>query len=138
MEYIGYWTKDRSNLFFFNTFGVGALKSFRIQDDKKTIDKILFGIEQLTRTDNKITLVNIKFSLNACKHLSKNELDNLSDKARDFFYFVQSFGNKLQLTDFVNLWVVEDRIQDLDSVTCSIFQIYFYDNLFNPNKNGKM
>ena len=29
-------------------------------------------------------------------------------------------------------------MQDLDTVTCSIFQIYFYDNLFNPNKNSKI
>ena len=78
-------------------------------------------------------LVNIKFSLNACKNLSKNEFNNLSDTARDFFYFVQSFGDKLKLRDFVNLWVVEDRIQDLDSVTCGIFQIYFCSNLFNAD-----
>ena len=70
--------------------------------------------------------------------LSKNELDKLSDAARNLFYFVQSFGNKLKLIDFVNLWVVEDHIQDLDSVTCSIFQIYFYDNLLNPNENRQI
>ena len=33
--------------------------------------------------------------------------------------------------------MVEDRIQNLDSVTCDIFQLYFYDNLFNPNENSK-
>ena len=46
---------------------------------------MLFWTEHLTRTDNKITPVNIKFSLIACKHLRKNELDNLSDTAHDFF-----------------------------------------------------
>ena len=45
---------------------------------------------------------------------------------------------ELKLCDFVNLSVVEDRLQDLDSITCGIFQIYFYDNLFNPNKNCKI
>ena len=34
--------------------------------------------------------------------------------------------------------MVEDRVQDLNSVTCGIFQLYFYDNLFNPNKNSKI
>ena len=34
--------------------------------------------------------------------------------------------------------MVEDRIQDLDTVNCGIFQIYFYNNLFNPDKNGKI
>ena len=34
--------------------------------------------------------------------------------------------------------MAEDRVQDLDSVTCSIFQIYFYNNLFNPDESYKM
>ena len=34
--------------------------------------------------------------------------------------------------------MVEDRIQNLDSVTCDIFQLYFYDNLFNRNENSKI
>ena len=92
----------------------------------------------MTRTDNKITLANIKFNLNACKNLSKKELDNLSDTARDFFCFLQSFGNNLKLRDFVNIWMVEYRVQDLSFVTCGIFQIYFYDNLFNPDQNSKI
>ena len=82
---------------------VDGFKSLIIQNDQNVIEKILLGTEQLARTDKKITLVNIKFSLNACKNLSKNELDKLSDTARDFFYFVQSSGDKLKLRDFVNL-----------------------------------
>ena len=31
----------------------------------------------------------------------------------------------------------EATIQDLDSSTCCIFQLYFYDNLFNPDENSK-
>ena len=127
---------NQKHIFFFDRFGVDGLKSFIIQDDKKVIEKILFETEQLTRTDNKITLVNIKFNLNACKNLSKRELDNLSDTTRDFFYFVQSFRNKLKLRDFVNIWMVEDMVQDFNFVTCGIFQIYFYDNLFNPDENS--
>ena len=127
---------NQKHIFFFDRFGVDGLKSFIIQDDKKVIEKILFETEQLTRTDNKITLVNIKFNLNACKNLSKRELDNLSDMARDFFHFVQSFRSKLKLRDFVNIWMVEDTVQDFNSVTCGIFQIYFYDNLFNPDQNS--
>ena len=56
------------------------------------IEKILFGTEKLTRTDNKTTLVNIKFNLNACKNLSKKELDNLSDTAREFVLFYSIFS----------------------------------------------
>ena len=34
--------------------------------------------------------------------------------------------------------MVKDRIQDLDSATCEIFQIHFYESLFNPNKKIKI
>ena len=91
----------------------------------------------MTKTDNKITLVNIKFNLNAYKNLTKKELDVLSDTATNSS-FVQAFGNKLKLRDFVNICIVEDRVQDLNSVTCGVFQMNFYDNLFNPNKNSKI
>ena len=47
----------------------------------------------MTRTDNKITLANVKFNLNACKNLTKRELDALSDTAMNFFHFVQAFGS---------------------------------------------
>ena len=33
--------------------------------------------------------------------------------------------------------MVEDTIQDLDSTTCKIFQLHFYENLFNLDKNSK-
>ena len=39
----------------------------------------------MTRADNKITLVNIRFNLNACKNLSKKDLDFLSDTLAIFF-----------------------------------------------------
>ena len=130
--------EPRNKTFFFDSFGLDGLKHFIVQDDKKIIDKILIGIEQMNRTDQKITLCKIKFNLGACKELSKEEIDSLSDTARDFFYFVQAFGIKLKLRSFVNIWMVEDRIQDLDSATCGIFQLYFYENLFNLDENSKV
>ena len=30
--------------------------------------------------------------------------------------------------------MIEDRVQDLNSLTCGVFQIYFY----NPNENSKI
>ena len=102
------------------------------------IENILFGTEQMTRTDDKITIVNIKFNLNACQNLFKKELDALSDTATNFFHFIQAFGSNLKLRDFVNIWMVEDRLEDLSSMTCGIFQLYFYGNLFNPNENSKI
>ena len=87
----------------------------------------------MTRTESKITFSDILFNISAFKNLSKRELGALSDTANDFFCFVLAFGNMLKLRNFVNIWMVEDRAQNLNSAPCSIFQLYFYDNLFNPN-----
>ena len=70
--------------------------------------------------------------------MTENEINSLSETARNFFYFIQAFGIKLKLRGFVNIWMVEDRLQDLDSATCGIFQIHFYQNLFNPEENSKI
>ena len=92
----------------------------------------------MTRTDNKITPCKIQFNLNACENWSKKDLDSLSGTTTNFFHFIQAFGNKLNLLNFVNIWMVEDRVQYLDSSTCGIFQLYFYDNLFNPDEKSKL
>ena len=42
----------------------------------------------MTRIDDKITLFNIQFNLNACKNLSENELDALDHTGSNFFHFI--------------------------------------------------
>ena len=130
--------EPRNDIFFFDSYGIEGLKHFIIQDDREIVDEILIGTEKTDRTDDKITLCKIKFNLGACKDLTEDEIISLSDTARNFFYLIQAFGIKLKLRIFVNIWMVEDRLQDLDSATCGMFQIYFYQNLFNPDKNRKI
>ena len=84
--------EPRTDIFFFDLCGLDGLKHFIIQDDKSIVDKILTGIEKMDRTDDKITLCKIKFNLGACKHLTKDEIDSLSNTARNFFNFIQVFG----------------------------------------------
>ena len=133
-----YWILNQKMNCFLYSFSLQGLKDFIIQDDKRTIDKILVGIDKMDRSNQKITLCKIKFNLGACKKLSKNEISSLSDTARDFFYFIQAFRMRLNLKSFVNIWMVEDKIQDLNSSTCGIFQLHFYENLFNPDKNSRI
>ena len=130
--------QPKTDSFFFDSFSVHGLKIFITHDDKKVIEKVLSGTDQMKGTDDKITLENIKFNLNSCKNIPKKELDALSDTATNFFHFIQTFGNKIKLRDFVNIWMVEDKVQDLDFGTCGIFQIYFCGNLFHPDRNSKI
>ena len=130
-------TEPKKELFFY-LFGVDRLKNFIITDNKKTVQKILSGIEKMTQKDNKITLVKIKFSIKACKNLSNKEVENLSHNAWDFFHFIQSFGGFSKVKDFLDIWMVDNPLQMTQIVTCSLFQLYFYENLFNPNKSSKI
>ena len=34
--------------------------------------------------------------------------------------------------------LVDDKVQELYSDTCGLFQLYFYKNLFDPDENGKI
>ena len=73
--------EPRTDVFIFDSYGLDGLKHFIIQDDKPVVDKILLGIEKMDRTDNKITLCKIKFNLGAFRHLTKEEIDSLSEIA---------------------------------------------------------
>ena len=90
--------EPKTDIFFFYSFGLDGLKHFIMQDDRKIVEKVLFGTEKMTRTDNKTTLCKIQFNLNACKNLSKVELDSLSDTATIFFSLYTSFRNQAQTT----------------------------------------
>ena len=57
--------EPKDDIFFFDFFQIEDLKNFIIQDDRKVIEKILFGTQQMTRNDNKITPVNIKFNISS-------------------------------------------------------------------------
>ena len=54
----------------------------------------------------------------------------------DFFHFVKSFSKLHQLTDFISIWMLEDPIQKLETLTCRPFQLYFFDNIFNIGKHS--
>ena len=38
----------------------------------------------------------------------------------------------------MNILILEQPVQDLTSSNCGIFQLYFYKNLFDPNKKSKI
>ena len=64
-----------TDIFFFDSFGLDGLKHFIMQDDRNVIEKVLFGTQKMTKTDNKITLFNIRFNLKSCKNLFVKELN---------------------------------------------------------------
>ena len=68
------------------------LKNFIVTDNKKVINKVLKGIEQIDKTDQKPTLQKSKFSIAGYKGLTNNNIMLLSETARDFLHLLESFG----------------------------------------------
>ena len=114
------------------------MKYFIVSDDKKVVGKVLKGLELTHQKDNKLTLVKLKFSMNSYQNLAENETKKLSETAQDLFHLTHSFGKNENITNFVNVWMLEDPIQKPTTVTCGPFQLYFYENLFFPDKNSKL
>ena len=68
--------------------------------------------------------------MNAYERLKENETKKLAGSAQDLFNLIHSFGKNEQLTNFVNVWMLDDPMQMPKTVTCGPFQMYFYENLF--------
>ena len=79
--------EPKNEFFLFDSFGIETLKNFIIQDDRKIIDKIITGIENMERVGNKLKLVKLKFSIKRFNKLNSEEIKRLSETAQDFFSF---------------------------------------------------
>ena len=80
----------------------------------------------------------LKFSMNGYKSLAEKEIFILSSAAQGSFHLIYSFDKNEHITNFVNVWMLEDLIQVDTTTTCGLFQLYFYENLFFPVKNCKL
>ena len=93
-----WWTildiEPKTDLFFFDSFGLDGLKYFIVQDDQKIVEKILFRTEKMTRTDNKITLCRFSLILILVKIYLKKSLIPLAIQLQ----FYSSFSKQAQIT----------------------------------------
>ena len=87
------FTKEQTFIFF-DSFGISGMKRFIVTNDKKIVGKILKELELADRKDDKLTLIKLKFSMNAYKNLAEKEIFNLSSPAQDFFHLIYSFDKK--------------------------------------------
>ena len=95
---------------------VSCLKNFVIQDDKKLINKIFFGLEKLKLGDG-------TFSRSNFERLMEKELGKLSKTAKDVFYFFEKYGKLHNICNNVHVYILENHIQKTKADMCRIFQL---------------
>ena len=62
----------------------------------------------------------MRFSVSTWENMPHTKKEQLTKMAENFFHLLQQ------------------PVQDLTSSNCGIFQLYFYKNLFEPNKKSKI
>ena len=120
------------------TFRLSGMKYFIISDDKKIVGKVLKGLKLADQKDNKLNLFKLKFSMNSYENLAKNKTKILPETVQDLFHLIHSFRKNKNITNFVNVWMLEDPIRKPTTVTWGPLQLYFYENpFFFPMKTAK-
>ena len=122
---------DRSNKNLFEGF-----KEFIINNDRKTLNKILFGIEKFLKKDNKVTLVTLKFSMREYEKIRNGH--RLTTTTQDLLHLMYEFGKLHKINNVVTVHLVNDQLQKIETDTCGIFQLHFYVNLFTPLENSSI
>ena len=69
--------------------------------------------------------------------MSHKTKDQLTHTAQNFFHLLEQFA-KIKKTHYMNILILENKIQDLVSPNCGQFQLYFYKNLFDPDEKSKI
>ena len=126
----------KKEIFLFDSYGFVGFQKFIIDNDRNTLNKILFGIEKFKRNDKKINLITLKFSMTEYEKIKNGH--NLRETTQDLLHLMYEYGRLHNVNDVVTVHALDDQLQELQSDTCGIFQIYFYYNLFVPFENSSI
>ena len=119
----------KKEIFLFDSFGFEGLKKFIIDNDKKLLNKVLYNLNNFKKSDRKITLISLKFSMREYEKISDKQLKTTT---QDLLHLMYEFGKLHNIQDEITVFSLDDQLQKIETDTCGIFQIYFYYNLFNP------
>ena len=126
----------KKEIFLFDSFGFEGFKEFVLSDDKNILNKILYGLEKFKKKDSKITIISLKFSIPEYEKIKDGH--RLTPTAQDLLHLMYEFGRLHKIKNEIKVFAVDDQLQELDSDTCGIFQLYFYTNLFTPLEGSKI
>ena len=124
----------KEQIFLFDSFGFIGLKEFVVDDDKQIIDQFFYGLEKINKKDNVINLTYVRFDTALYKKVKK---ETLTSTARDFFHSLSEFS-KVHNKNSVDVYMVDEQLQNIKSDTCGLFQLYFYMYLFLPREGSQI
>ena len=127
---------EKKEIFLFDSFGFTGFKRFVIDNDVNILNKILYSLQKFQKKDQKITIITIKFSMKEYENI-KNE-HRLRQTTQDLLHLIYEYGRLHNIKDSITIHSVDDQLQNLETDTCGIFQLYFYFNLFVTFENSSI
>ena len=76
----------------------------------------------------------MQFDLANYKNINKRQITRT---VHDFYHTLNEFV-KIHKRKVVDVFMVDDCLQNLELDTCGLFQLYIYVNLFLPTQNSKI
>ena len=104
-----------------------VLRNSLLTNDRQIIDKFFYGLEKINTKDKVINLTYVRFDNGSYKKVNKA---SLTPTAKDFFHSLSEFS-KVHNQKSVDVFMVDDQLQNIKSDICGLFQLYFYMNLVN-------
>ena len=115
----------KKEIFLFGSFGVDGFKKILWQDDKKGLNKILYGIKKFEKKkDSKITVITLTFSMEEYKKIKT--VNRLSETTQDILHLINEFGKLHNLKEEVRVHFIDDQPQKTETNTCRVFQLYYF------------
>ena len=127
---------EKKEIFLFDNFGFTGFKKIVIDNDVNILNKILYSLQKFQKKDQEITIITIKFSMKEYENI-KNE-HRLRQMTQDLLHLIYEYGRLHNIKDSITIHSVDDQLQELETDTCGIFQLYFYFNLFVPFENSSI
>ena len=130
--------------FLFDSFGALGLKAFFIQNDVEILDDIITNFNEFKsdfNDDNELAFNFFKWNIDCRKYLElpTNKMKELSPTCVGFFNLLMSYlryNNKkygVQKNN-IELYGIKDQLQNVERTTCGLFVLYYFYNLFSPQK----
>ena len=99
---------------------------------------MLFNLKKFNKKDTKINLVSLTFSVENYKKIKEKNQEKLTNTAKDFFHLLFEFRKLKKRNNETKIIVLDDQLQELTADMCGIFQLYFYNNLLDSDRNSKI
>ena len=95
----------KKEIFLFDSFGFEGLKKFIIDNDKKLLNKVLFNLNNFKKSDRKITLISLKFSMREYEKISNKQLKTTT---QDLLHLMYEFRKLHNIQDEITVFSLDD------------------------------